>query len=70
MLESRQALWFGASAETDRRCRELFAGFLDYARRHRAVIERFPPLSASQTILGRASTAEELASLAGSGAPF
>jgi len=41
-----------------------FAGFLDYAIRHQEIIERFGRFPHRNKILGRTSTAEELAFLA------
>jgi uncharacterized protein (DUF924 family) len=46
------------------------ADMLDYARRHRAVIERFGRFPRRNAILGRASTAEELAYIARPGSSF
>ncbi len=48
----------------------LFAGFTDYARRHRAIIERFGRFPHRNASLGRASTAEEVAYLDGGGERF
>lgn len=50
--------------------RELFTNFLDYAERHRAVIARFGRFPHRNAVLGRASTAEELAYLQEPGAGF
>jgi uncharacterized protein (DUF924 family) len=50
--------------------RPLFEDFLDYARRHRAIIERFGRFPHRNKTLGRASTAEECEFLAGPDAPF
>jgi uncharacterized protein (DUF924 family) len=50
--------------------RPTFSGFLDYAERHLAVIERFGRFPHRNAILGRASTAEEDASLQEPGASF
>ena len=47
-----------------------FASFLDYAERHRAVIARFGRFPHRNAVLGRASTAAELAFLAEPGARF
>jgi len=60
----------GLLAEVSPLQRPLFEDFLDYARRHGAVIERFGRFPHRNAILGRPSTAEELAFLAGAGAPF
>lgn len=48
----------------------LFAGFLDYAERHRAVIARFGRFPHRNAILGRVSTAAELAFLGEPGSRF
>lgn len=50
--------------------RELFAGFLDYARRHQQVIQRFGRFPHRNEILGRVSTADELRFLAEPGSRF
>ncbi|MCQ4346383.1 DUF924 domain-containing protein [Pseudomonas stutzeri] len=50
--------------------RALFAGFLDYAERHRAAIARFGRFPHRNAILGRVSTAAELAFLAEPGSRF
>jgi uncharacterized protein (DUF924 family) len=50
--------------------RERYAGFLDYARRHEAVIARFGRFPHRNAVLGRISTPEELAYLAQPGAGF
>lgn len=50
--------------------RVAFEGFLDYARRHRAVIDRFGRFPHRNAVLGRASTADEAAYLAEPGAGF
>lgn len=50
--------------------RELFAGFLDYAERHRRVIARFGRFPHRNAILGRESTAQETAFLAEPGSSF
>ena len=47
-----------------------FAGYLDYARRHREVILRFGRFPHRNEILGRISTPEELAYLAQPGSGF
>jgi len=58
------------SADVSEEQRPLFEEFLDYARRHRAVIERFGRFPHRNAILGRVSTPAELEFLAGSNAPF
>ncbi len=60
----------GLLAEVAPLHRPLCQGFRDYAHRHRAVIERFGRFPHRNVILGRPSTPEELAFLAGSEAPF
>ncbi len=47
-----------------------FASMLDYAHRHRAVIERFGRFPHRNAILGRQSTAEEIAFLQQPGSSF
>lgn len=49
---------------------EGFAGSLDYAQRHHAIIERFGRFPHRNAILGRASTPEELAFLEEPGSSF
>jgi uncharacterized protein (DUF924 family) len=50
--------------------RALFDGFLDYARKHRDVVARFGRFPHRNTILGRASTADELEFLKRPGSRF
>jgi uncharacterized protein (DUF924 family) len=50
--------------------RAIFEEYLDYARRHRQIIERFGRFPHRNEILGRESTAEELAFLAEPGSSF
>jgi uncharacterized protein (DUF924 family) len=50
--------------------RELFAGYLDFARRHRSVIQRFGRFPHRNRILGRVSTAAESAFLQEPGSSF
>jgi uncharacterized protein (DUF924 family) len=50
--------------------RETFAGFADYARRHREVIRRFGRFPHRNAILGRTSSAEERAFLSEPGSSF
>jgi uncharacterized protein (DUF924 family) len=50
--------------------REVFAGFLDYALRHREVIARFGRFPHRNRILGRESTVEEIAFLKEPGSSF
>ncbi len=48
----------------------LFAGFADYARRHRAVVARFGRFPHRNEVLGRANTEDENAYLAAGGERF
>ena len=57
----------GSVGERDR---EVFAGFLDYALRHREVIERFGRFPHRNRILQRESTEEETVSLKQPGSSF
>lgn len=50
--------------------RKTFEGFLDYAQRHREVIERFGRFPHRNAVLGRDDTAEEVIYLAQPGAGF
>jgi len=50
--------------------REPFQGFLDYARRHHDVINRFGRFPHRNAVLGRSSTPEEAAYLAQPGSGF
>ncbi|RDS83473.1 DUF924 domain-containing protein [Dyella psychrodurans] len=50
--------------------RSGYIGFLDYARKHRAVIARFGRFPHRNAVLGRANTPDEVAYLAESGAGF
>lgn len=50
--------------------RQTFAGFLDFAEKHMAVIEKFGRFPHRNVILGRESTPEELAYLAQPGSGF
>ncbi len=50
--------------------RERYAGFLDYARRHREVIARFGRFPHRNAVLGRAHTPDEASYLAQPGAGF
>jgi uncharacterized protein (DUF924 family) len=55
-----------AGAET----KELFAGYLRFAERHREIVERFGRFPHRNRILGRESTAEEIAFLQTPGSSF
>jgi uncharacterized protein (DUF924 family) len=50
--------------------RETFANFLRYAERHRAVVARFGRFPHRNVVLGRESSAEELAFLEQPGSSF
>jgi uncharacterized protein (DUF924 family) len=50
--------------------KELFAGYLDFAVRHRVVIERFGRFPHRNRVLGRVSTGEEMAFLQQPGSSF
>lgn len=50
--------------------RQTFDGFLDFARRHRDIIRRFGRFPHRNAILGRLSTAEEMAFLQTPGSSF
>ena len=52
------------------RWRKDYASFLDYARRHRDVIERFGRFPHRNAVLGRPSTPEEIAFLKQPGSSF
>lgn len=65
-VDRYQAL-LGAASGADR---EVFAGFLDFAERHREVIRRFGRFPHRNAMLGRASSPAEQAYLAEPGAGF
>ena len=70
MQERSVALFEGLrnnAAETDR---STFDGYLDFARRHRDIVQRFGRFPHRNPILGRASTAEETAFLQLPGSGF
>lgn len=48
----------------------MFASFTDYARRHAVIIDRFGRFPHRNALLGRASSAEEIAYLEGGGERF
>ncbi|OYQ17598.1 hypothetical protein B7L09_15510 [Pseudomonas mandelii] len=50
--------------------RKLFTDYLNYAEKHQRVIARFGRFPHRNAVLGRASTAEELAFLSGPGSRF
>jgi uncharacterized protein (DUF924 family)/predicted GNAT family acetyltransferase len=65
-VQQRSVAAFEALAQADAR----LAGALDYARRHQQVIERFGRFPHRNQVLGRESTAAELAYLAQPGSGF
>ncbi len=70
-LQQRSVELFEALvAEVSAAERERFAGYLDYARRHRDVIARFGRFPHRNTALGRITTPEEAQYLAAPGAGF
>ncbi len=68
--EDAVALYRGLMTELDARLQPVFAGFLDYALRHRDVVARFGRFPHRNRLLGRPSTAEEEAFLATPGSSF
>lgn len=50
--------------------RKDFAGYVDFAKHHRAIIERFHRFPHRNALLGRTSSAEEMAFLQGPGSSF
>lgn len=60
----------GLAAAADAASKEVFAGFAEYARRHRDIIARFGRFPHRNAILGRRSTAEETAFLKEPGSSF
>lgn len=59
-----------AMADSQPEIHKIFEGYVDYARRHREVIERFGRFPHRNASLGRESTPEELAYLSQPGAGF
>ena len=57
-------------AEAPAWAKGLFAGAVDYAKRHAAIVERFGRFPHRNAILGRASTPEEVAFLQQPGSSF
>jgi uncharacterized protein (DUF924 family) len=63
--------YFGELASTiNSEQKALFDGYLDYAVRHRQIIERFGRFPHRNKILGRESTPDELAFLSEPGSSF
>ena len=70
-LQQRSVALFAAlCAEVPPEQHEQFAGYLDYARRHRDVIARFGRFPHRNDVLGRTSTPQEMIYLAQPGAGF
>lgn len=65
-VELFQALHDNASSDT----RDVFADYLDYARRHYAIVARFGRFPHRNAALGRSSTAEEIVFLEQPGSSF
>lgn len=65
-MQERSVALFTALAEAN----QGYEGVLDYAHRHRGVIARFGRFPHRNAILGRASTADEIAYLAQPGSGF
>ena len=64
------ALYAQLAAEADAAERLLFEGFLDYAAKHREVIARFGRFPHRNALLGRTSSADEIAFLQQPGSRF
>jgi uncharacterized protein (DUF924 family) len=59
LQERSVALFAALAAGVPEADRDIFAGYLDYAQRHREVVARFGRFPHRNRILGRASTPEE-----------
>lgn len=70
MQDRAVALFEALLARAPAGCEPQFAGFLDYAERHRAVIARFGRFPHRNALLGRPSTAEEVRHLEQGGERF
>ncbi|MDP2030860.1 MAG: DUF924 family protein [Thiobacillus sp.] len=64
------ALYAQLAADASAAERPLFQGFLDYAQQHREVVARFGRFPHRNELLGRPSTAEEIAFLKQPGSRF
>lgn len=64
------ALFTALRDEASADWRPMFAGALDFAEKHRVIIERFGRFPHRNAVLGRVSTAEELAFLEQPGSSF
>ncbi|MGH8666533.1 MAG: DUF924 family protein [Burkholderiales bacterium] len=70
-LQARAVACFEAlQARAPQGLETMFAGFTDYAHRHRVLIERFGRFPHRNAILGRCSTPEEIAYLEGGAERF
>jgi len=65
-----EALFRELTEEVAGRLRATFAGFLDYAIRHREIVERFGRFPHRNSVLGRESTREEVEFLRQPGSSF
>ncbi|MBX3651428.1 MAG: DUF924 domain-containing protein [Burkholderiales bacterium] len=70
MQERSVALFTALAAGVPEADRGTFAGFVDYAVRHRDIVHRFGRFPHRNRILGRESTAEEIAFLEQPGSSF
>lgn len=70
MQERSVALFEGLRDSVAEADRSAFDGYLDFARRHRDIVQRFGRFPHRNLILGRASTAEETAFLQLPGSGF
>lgn len=68
--ERSVALYSALSASVPASQRSVFDGFLDFALRHRDIVERFGRFPHRNRLLGRASSPEELAFLEQPGSSF
>jgi uncharacterized protein (DUF924 family) len=70
-IQRRSVQAFGSLIEVvPSEMKKTYEGFLDYAERHRAIIERFGRFPHRNAILGRVSTPEELEFLKQPGSSF
>lgn len=68
--ERAVTLYEALLSEVPADARATFESFLDYARQHRAIIDRFGRFPHRNAILGRETTGEEAAFLEGPGSSF
>ncbi|NRB70481.1 MAG: DUF924 domain-containing protein [Xanthomonadales bacterium] len=69
-VQAQSVAYFDALAVTDPERAKLWESFASSARRHRAIIERFGRFPHRNQVLGRTSSAEEVAWLAEGGERF